>query len=66
MTATCLLAWAAVLLLLPLHLLLRATEAPAVRRRRRISRLRAQGQTWAAIASRLGCSTSTARRWATA
>jgi len=60
MTATCLLAWAAVLLLLPLHCLLWATES----RHTRITRWRRSGASWAAIATRLGCSPSTARRWA--
>ncbi len=66
MSAPTLLAWAAVLLLLPLHLLLWATEASEVRRRRRIARLRAQGQAWVTIAAGLGVSPSTARRWAAA
>jgi hypothetical protein len=60
MTATCLLAWAAVLLLLPLTLILWATES----RHTRIRRWRAQGATWQQISDRLGCSRSTARRWA--
>jgi hypothetical protein len=60
MSITCLLAWAAVLLLLPLHLLLWATES----RHTRIQRWRRQGLTWAACAERLGCSPTTARRWA--
>jgi hypothetical protein len=62
MSIPCIAAWAAVLLLLPLHLLLWATAS----RSQRIRRWRAQGCTWAAIATRLGCSTSTARRWAAA
>jgi len=60
MTTTCLMAWAAVLLLLPVYVLLWATES----RHTRINRWRAQGCTWKAIAARLGCSPSTARRWA--
>jgi hypothetical protein len=62
MTTTCLLAWAAVLLLLPVHLLLWATESRASR----IGRLRQRGNTWASIADRYGVSPSTVRRWATA
>ena len=62
MTTTCLLAWAAVLLLLPLTLILWATES----RSTRINRWRSQGATWQQISDRLGCSRSTARRWATA
>ena len=62
MSLTCLLAWAAVLLLLPLHCLLWATES----RSTRIRRWRSQGATWQQIGDRLGCSRSTARRWATA
>ena len=60
MTTTCLLAWAAVLLLLPLTLILWATES----RHTRINRWRSQGATWQQISDRLGCSRSTARRWA--
>jgi DNA-binding NarL/FixJ family response regulator len=58
-TALC---WALVLLLLPLHLLLWATES----RHTRIQRLRRQGHTWKAIAARYGVSPSTAKRWAAA
>jgi hypothetical protein len=58
--STCFLAWAVALLLLPVLLLLWATES----RHTRIRRWRAQGQTWRVIATRLGCSQSTARRWA--
>lgn len=54
-TALC---WVLVLLLLPLHLLLWATES----RHTRIQRLRRQGQTWKQIAARLSCSPSTAKR----
>lgn len=61
MNAACFLAWAAALLLLPALILLWATES----RPQRIRRWRAQGMTWAAISGRLGCSPSTARRWAT-
>lgn len=35
-------------------------------RHTKIKRWRQQGQTWACIATRLGCSSSTARRWAMA
>jgi hypothetical protein len=58
-TTTCLLAWAAVLLLLPVVVLLWATES----RHTRIQRWRGNGQTWTGIADRLGCSRSTAKRW---
>jgi len=59
---SCFLAWAAALLLLPLLLLLWATEP----RHKRIQRMRANGWTWKTIANRYGCSPSTARRWALA
>ncbi|WP_066906757.1 hypothetical protein [Synechococcus sp. MIT S9509] len=62
MTITCLAAWALVLLLLPLHLLLWATETRAVR----INRMRRNGWTWRAIANKYSVSPSTARRWAAA
>ena len=62
MTTTCLLAWAVALLLLPALVLLWATEP----RHTRIRRWRAAGATWAYIAKRLGCSPTTARRWAAA
>jgi hypothetical protein len=61
-TTTFVLAWAAVLLLLPVLVLLWATES----RHTRIQRWRRYGQTWTAIAKRLGCARSTARRWAVA
>jgi hypothetical protein len=60
MTTTCLLAWAAVLLLLPVLIVLNLTES----RHTRINRLRRSGATWSTIATRYGVSTSTARRWA--
>ena len=60
MTTTCLLAWAAVLLLAPIVFLLWLTES----RHTKIQRLRSQGQTWRTIATTLGCSQTTARRWA--
>ena len=62
MTFTCIAAWALALLLLPCIVLWNLTES----RHTKIRRWRAQGLTWQAIASRLGCSASTARRWATA
>lgn len=61
MSLPCIAAWAVVLLLLPALVLAWACES----RPQRIRRWRAQGQTWAAIAARLGCSATTARRWAT-
>lgn len=60
MSLPCIAAWAAALLLLPLIALAWATEM----RPQRIRRWRAQGMTWATIATRLGCSATTARRWA--
>ena len=56
----CLLAWMAALITLPLILLFEATES----RPFKIRRWRKQGATWKAIAERLGCSATTARRWA--
>ena len=47
-------------LLLPLLILLWATES----RGQRIRRWRAAGLPWRVIADRLGCSRSTAARWA--
>ena len=55
---TCLLAWAAALLLLPVLILLWATES----RQQRARRWRRDGMTQQAIADRLGCSRSTVRR----
>ena len=49
-------------ILLPVTVLLWATES----RHTRIQRLRRNGHTWKAIATRYGVSQSTARRWATA
>jgi len=60
MTTTCLLAWAAVLLLLPVHLLLWLSES----RHTRIQRQRRYGWTWKQIAEHHHCSVTTARRWA--
>ena len=50
-------AWAALLLFLPLVLLLYVTES----RHTRIRRLRRNGATWKAIAARYGVSPSTAK-----
>lgn len=50
MTTTCLLAWAAALLLLPIIIVLWATES----REQRIRRWRSYGLTQVAIAERLG------------
>ena len=62
MTTTCLLAWALALLLFPLILLAWATES----RHTKIRRWRRQGLTWQQVATRLGTSPTTARRWAAA
>ncbi len=62
MTFTCALAWAAVLIALPVIVLLWATESKATR----INRLRASGNTWKAIANRYNVSPTTIRRWAVA
>ena len=56
------LAWLLVLLLLPVVVLLWATES----RSTRIARYRSNGQTWPQIAVRYGVSKTTARRWANA
>jgi len=61
-TITCTAAILLAVLTIPLLLLWRATES----RHTRIRRWRRQGQTWSAIALRLGVSPSTARRWAAA
>ena len=58
MTTT--LAWVLVLILLPVHLILWATES----RHTRIQRLRRQGHTWKAIAARYSVSPTTVKRWA--
>ena len=58
MTTTCILAWAAVLLLLPLIVLLWASES----REQRCKRLRRQGWTQQRIAEHLSVSRSTVRR----
>jgi len=54
------LVWALVLLMLPLHLLLWATESKGTT----VRRLRRQGLTWKSIAARFNVSPSTVRRWA--
>ena len=59
MTITCLLAWAAVLLLLPLVFLFWLTES----REQRARRWRRDGMTQQAIADRTGVSRTTVRRW---
>lgn len=58
MSITCIAAWAVALLLLPILVLLWATES----REQRARRWRRQGLTQQAIAERLGCSRSTVRR----
>jgi hypothetical protein len=55
---TCITAWAVALLLLPIVVLLWATES----REQCARRWRRQGLTQQAIADRLGCSRSTVRR----
>jgi DNA invertase Pin-like site-specific DNA recombinase len=62
MSITCITAWAVALLLLPLLVLLWATES----REQRARRWRRQGLTQQSIAERLGCSRSTVRRLLTA
>jgi hypothetical protein len=58
MTTTCLLAWAAVLLLLPCILLIHVTST----RQQRARRLRGYGWSQTRIAAALGVSRSTVRR----
>lgn len=58
MSITCLAAWAAALLLLPILMLLWATES----RQQRARRWRRDGWTQQAIATRLGVSRTTVRR----
>lgn len=58
MSITCLAAWAVALLLLPVLVLLWATET----RPQRIRRWRATGMTQKAIAERLGCSVYQVRK----
>jgi hypothetical protein len=62
MNPSCLLWW----LLLPLVTLLAALLWATETRHTRIRSWRAQGHSWRACADRLGCSPSTARRWAMA
>ena len=58
MSITCLAAWVAALILLPIVVLLWATES----RQQRARRWRKGGLTQQAIADRLNCSRSTVRR----
>ena len=58
MSITCIAAWAVALLLLPLLVLLWATES----REQRARRWRRDGLTQQAIADRLGCSRTSVRR----
>jgi hypothetical protein len=58
MSIACLTAWAVALLLLPLLVLLWATES----RQQRARRWRRDGLTQQGIADRLGCSRTTVRR----
>ena len=53
-------AWMLALILLPVLILLWATESKSTR----IQRLRKQGHSWKQIADRYGVSATTARRWA--
>jgi hypothetical protein len=59
MTTTCLLAWAAVLLLLPIVFLFWLTES----REQRARRWRRDGMTQQSIADRFSVSRTTVRRW---
>ena len=61
MSITCLAAWMAVLILLPVLVILWATEDRAAKARR----WRRDGWTQQRIADRLGCSRSTVRRMVT-
>jgi ABC-type spermidine/putrescine transport system permease subunit II len=58
MSITCITAWVVALLLLPIIVLLWASES----REQRARRWRRQGLTQQAIADRLGCSRTTVRR----
>jgi hypothetical protein len=60
MTTTCIIWWLLLPLVALLGVILWATES----RSTRINRWRSQGATWQQISDRLGCSRSTARRWA--
>ena len=51
--------WGLIILLMPLHLLLRITEPRHIT----IRRLRRNGHTWQQIAKRYGISERTAQRW---
>ena len=62
MTICTALAWMLVLLLLPVVVLLWATQS----RHTRIARYRRNGETWPQIAARYGVSKTTVRRWANA
>ena len=59
-TISCTAAILLAVLTIPLLLIWRASES----NQQRASRLRRQGWSWNRIADRLGCSASTARRWA--
>ena len=61
MSITCLAAWVAAFVLLPIVVLLWASES----RQQRARRWRRDGWTQQAIADRLGCSRSTVRRMVT-
>ena len=61
MSITCLAAWVAALILLPLLILAWASES----RQQRAQRWRRDGWTQQRIADRLGCSRSTVRRMVT-
>ncbi len=52
------------LLFIPVAVLIAVTLWVTESRHTRIRRMRANGSTWASIAKRMGCSPSTARRWA--
>ena len=58
MSITCLAAWVAALIMLPIVVLIWATES----RQQRARRWRKDGLTQQVIADRLGCSRSTVRR----
>ena len=59
---TCTIAWALVLVLFPLIVILNITES----RSTKINRARNNGSTWAAIAKRYSVSATTVRRWSMA
>ena len=60
MSLSCIIWWLLLPLVALLGVILWATES----RHTRINRWRSQGATWQQISDRLGCSRSTARRWA--